>query len=1429
MPYTLDWARASHSPMERLDSQILTMFATGAPRAPNEAPELQTWVAAWALVKDCPTGGLARFCSTQADELLALATDLQEQRAEIAAGFAHWRRSTLDSSLEALKAAEVALEASAKLDCPALRALAMVEAGRLRRAGPPELVEAREIIIGEGQLLAAWLLQAEARIFEARSEYEKAETAWHGAARHFRRLALERVSLECSYRRSYALLECNHAAQGIAVLESLPAPPLDLRPEFFRTRALLSLSLGRARDALADLEALRAHSLHEGTPEAWDACRLLGLPPPAPPPADAPELELLRWRIRTSDDIRFKEWIPTAPPTIACEAALVWAQRAATNGHSDDQIQAFRLASVHASTPRWRYAVFRARALTAARQGDPTDVARLLAESELLGDLHGQVQARLQRARNADDKFGDLATVEKIATEQGYPDALVELRLLSQAFERPIHGPTATERCDLLALEAAVRFSKSSDQGDYSALCALEQHLNRVPYPERQPLRAFLSRILAKSSTKHLAGEGSPILLLHHPTSSVWLDGRRIAQLNRSPLQFRLLSALADGGPTDRESLFLRVWERKYLPPSSDNSLYVAINRLRTVLESTGLAVAAVADGYRITVGATYQISDATALPVSTKEAEPTTPITNLAAPGVRLHGRESTIARVRAQMANSSVVSILGMGGAGKTCIAHELAWRSLNEHSFREVWWVDLYKTTATLGLTILRALGVPPSGDIDAQVSRTLARRGATLLVLDHAEALSTEGKLSLARWRSEAPETRYLITTRERLWIPDEQVVALEAMPAESAIALFVERARSAGGTVDPADPDLLNLLARLDFLPLGIELTAARAAFLSLPALTERLHTRNSPLRAAFTASWEGLTDQEKTVLSACSVFFGGFDTEAAEAVVGLPQATIIEVLRALKDKSLLRKSEALTENPRYEMFQIVSAYAAEHLTPDATENFRGRHAAFFAAHAANFANLLYGPNSHSTLRLLHFDRGNFETALTSSFPKDPQNAFKLGVLLSKQAITEHTLPRFELIQRLFSLEHLMPEETRHELVHNRGVCLYFLGKYEDAASDFRRVIRESTSDTMLSITWGSLATLLSRLDPEAAVDARDRAVAHGRASGKPYVEARAITSHAHRTSSLHEWRAAAEQGAAMAQAFGFLDLEISNLNNLFGTLTHLDDPTTTLNAFIRAESITRHDIRQRSLLLLNAGLFLHWLGRHEEAIAHLRESLRGNHDTGNRRLEAAGLQCLGIIATDLMRPAEAASHFAAALELQRPLNSPDQNGTLAWWGCLDLDQGRLREAQHKLEQNTSKTHVHYSFLRGHRGSVAHAVGDLDTARTHYQEALSEIQAGEVPHWRSFFFARLAAIHWGRGELEVGDTLYVQARQLAEKSTFADAIAAVTLWGSFRNLDRRKDMDARISAVLSTANGLSFAQRSSEIRFALRLLDDALSA
>ena len=371
----------------------------------------------------------------------------------------------------------------------------------------------------------------------------------------------------------------------------------------------------------------------------------------------------------------------------------------------------------------------------------------------------------------------------------------------------------------------------------------------------------------------------------------------------------------------------------------------------------------------------------------------------SLPAPANETIGRRRELAEVGQLLvfADMRLVTLVGPGGVGKTRLALE-AGRSVSGRFPGGAVQVNLdgAENAGVLVPEAASALGVVAATAPELGVRLAEVTRGApALLVLDGFDRyLDDAGQVG--QLLASVPNLTVLVTSRAPLRLTAEQVYRVQPLPEPNAAALFVARARAVKGdrAFDDEDRAIVDAIcARLDGLPLAIELAADRARLLPLRALLERLEhrlelltggprdlpARQRSLRATLEWSWDALEEPERQLLSRLTVFEGGASLEGAEAVCGPGLEALAASL--VDQSSLLRTDSGRDAEPRFGMLDTVREFAVE-LAPEGEDfpELERRHAQYFLEYCEHAAERAARTDQREWLDRLAQERGNIRLA-----------------------------------------------------------------------------------------------------------------------------------------------------------------------------------------------------------------------------------------------------------------------------------------------------------------------------------------------------------------------------------------------------------------------------------------------------------------
>ncbi|HYZ10630.1 MAG TPA: adenylate/guanylate cyclase domain-containing protein [Actinomycetota bacterium] len=456
--------------------------------------------------------------------------------------------------------------------------------------------------------------------------------------------------------------------------------------------------------------------------------------------------------------------------------------------------------------------------------------------------------------------------------------------------------------------------------------------------------------------------------------------------------------------------------------------------------------------------------------------------------------GRRRELEEVKEAVRAGRLLTLTGPGGTGKTRLALQTAHELLPEFE-QGVFFVALAPITER-GLVlpaVAKAIGLPEATkETTGEALVEHLRDKRLLLVTDNFEQVldaapdvgmllsSTEGVSVLATSREPlglSGEREYPVPP---LGLPDPaHLPAVEGLSQYEAVSLFVDRATAVqpGFQVTNENaPAVAEICARLDGLPLAIELAAARVKILGPDAMLARLDralpllaggSRDRPqrqrtLRDAIAWSYDLLDEAERRLFARVSAFVGGFSLEAADAVAdpGGFGLDAFDGIASLANKSLLRQMVTGPEEPRFFMLETIREYAGERLAelPDADE-IRRRHARFFLALAERAEPELTGPDQVRWLDALEAEHDNFRAALAWAAGHDLDTALRMGGALWRfWQFRGHLREALERLEGILERPGPWDEEARARALEGAGGVAYWMGDFARAGRRYEECL-----------------------------------------------------------------------------------------------------------------------------------------------------------------------------------------------------------------------------------------------------------------------------------------------------------------------------------------------------------------------------------
>jgi predicted ATPase len=478
---------------------------------------------------------------------------------------------------------------------------------------------------------------------------------------------------------------------------------------------------------------------------------------------------------------------------------------------------------------------------------------------------------------------------------------------------------------------------------------------------------------------------------------------------------------------------------------------------------------------------------------------------TNLPIPATPFLGRQHELAEVRELLGRNEVrlLTLTGPGGSGKTRLALQAA-AAAADHYPQGIWWVALAPLQAAGDVAAAAARMLGGTGPLEALVGD---RR--LLLLLDNFEHL-IDAAPQVASLLRACPNVDLIVTSRERLRVAGEQLYPVPTLARAEAHALFVSCARAARPDFAP-DELVDELCARLDDLPLALELAAARITLLSTAQLLDRLgqrldllrggrdaEMRQRTLRATIEWSYELLDADERRLLCSFSIFRGGWTLEAAETVCDAD----IEGLESLVDKSLVRRWEF----GRFGLLETIRGFAAERLEPHDHELLLRRLLDYLRDLFAN-ANLKADSLEEPQMDLAQEERPNVDVAIGWALEHGhAQLGLELIVSLEMYWTTNDPAAGRAWIDALLNVDDGLEPRLHAETLRLRGSFHAMTGHPAEGVPDLRRAMdlfdAAGDEDGALNTLHRLAHALFHAGDVEEAVRLAHQALEHDRRLGR---------------------------------------------------------------------------------------------------------------------------------------------------------------------------------------------------------------------------------------------------------------------------------------------------------------------------------------
>lgn len=700
---------------------------------------------------------------------------------------------------------------------------------------------------------------------------------------------------------------------------------------------------------------------------------------------------------------------------------------------------------------------------------------------------------------------------------------------------------------------------------------------------------------------------------------------------------------------------------------------------------------------------------------------KPTTKTTNLTPARTDLIGRDLEMARLREMFDEGRFVTVIGIGGTGKTRLAREFGQIAVPDFP-GGVWMVELAKfeegDEAMRELAEMLGLGFGGDASIVAPIIEALQNKPRTLLVLDNLEHLIDQVADPIARILDKTKDVCVLATSREPVRISGEQRFKLSPLGHEAAVQLFQRRAAEVIPSFQLDDTNreaIEELVDRLDRLPLAIELAASRINVLP-PAqlvnrLTSRLHalrakdrdrpSRHETLQATIEWSWDLLDEGQRSGLAQCSAFRGGFTLEAMEAVVD-SGGFVDELVEDLVERSLI-EFEDTPQGRRFFLFDMVRSAAEAKLQASGTaDEVFARHADYFVKLVENTPpQRIYKRQSDLPNLLVAMRRvENVQTKAAVAIAAARILRLSAGVPLIEETLSE-------------LVGEVKDESTLANLLFYRALAMFE-----------RRWIDESLEDTTHAIELA-----LKAEDYETAADAY---TVHG-----------FTLCDQDRAEEGHE---ALQKGLELARDISSPRLETIALGNLAIIASERGDMDQAEQFFVDALSRSRaaKDAVLIGRSLMNLAVCQTFQERWQEALANLEESLKFHERVEDDRFRGLAYNALGKVKAHLGDAEGAGEAYQLGREFAHNLgNRPGETEALIGLGELEQGSGdrtylvkavQLNEgAPNWQDEAKPRSHLAVHDLLGQRHELA---------RPQLRRAIALVGSNDL-HWAGLLWGYMA--------------------------------------------------------------------------------------
>jgi len=687
--------------------------------------------------------------------------------------------------------------------------------------------------------------------------------------------------------------------------------------------------------------------------------------------------------------------------------------------------------------------------------------------------------------------------------------------------------------------------------------------------------------------------------------------------------------------------------------------------------------------------------------------------------------GREKEVEQIKKRLKTNRLVTLTGSGGVGKTRLSIQVVSELLDEYP-HGVWLVELAPITdpALVTQAVCAVLDITPQGNVPAlNVLTEYLKSKKILLVLDNCEHLIDACAQLCNSLVHACPDLRMIASSRQALGIDGENTYRvpslslphlegdMHAIEESEAVKLFIERATATLSSFELTQSNariIAQICQRLNGIPLAIELAASRVKILKLKQIASRLDDafrlltggsrtvlpRHQTLRGAIDWSYNLLGEEERIVFRRLSVFAGGWNLDAAEAIYESPD--VLDLLANLVDKSLVTVDHEHRTEARYYLLETIRQYAGEKLAESGEgEHVHARHLDYFLKLAQRAEPELYRPDQIEWLQKLDDENANLHAALDWSLPGDVIAGQQLaGALWWFWDISGQLSEGYKWLRIMLEVSSGDKTSIRGKLLAGAGWLAGLLGYPEqkrelaEKSVALYQELGDKVGIAVPFITLGSIATEES--DYDQAIQLLNESMSLFKQAGNHWGVGFVLSQLGTTTEIQGNLELAQKFYQESLQIFK----EIGDQEGSAWTLYLMGGLAEQQGSYKRAIELYRKALQIEkvvnskpvtSWLLECLGQLLIQDGGYEEGKSLFEESLEINRKMGNQRSVARSLRHLGLTELLLRNYLKARSFFAQSLQLAYQIRDEESISlTLIQIGKLVEAQGSSEKFVHLL-------------------------------------------------------------------------------------------------------------------------------------------------